>query len=142
MCLLSCSSHVRLFAAQWTVAHQAPLSPGRNTGVGCHALLQGIFQKKGVETAFLRSPVLADRFFTTSTTWVLCKYLLNKWIDRWNDIFPVLPLFSLHTHTLSLTQGSTYQALYFLKNLPTSRPNLHRCLCRSRIGRNYPQGSF
>ena len=27
----------------WTVAHQAPLSmdsPGKNTGVGCHALLQ------------------------------------------------------------------------------------------------------
>ena len=29
----------------WTVAHQVPLqdSPGKNTGVGCHALLQGIF---------------------------------------------------------------------------------------------------
>ena len=29
----------------WTVAHQAPLSmdfPGKNTGVGCHFLLQGI----------------------------------------------------------------------------------------------------
>ena len=28
----------------WTVAHQAPLSmgvPGKNTGVGCHALLNG-----------------------------------------------------------------------------------------------------
>ena len=27
----------------WTIAHQAPLSmdsPGKNTGVGCHALLQ------------------------------------------------------------------------------------------------------
>ena len=30
----------------WTVARQAPLSmgtPGKNTGVGCHSLLQGIF---------------------------------------------------------------------------------------------------
>ena len=30
----------------WPVAHQAPLSwnsPGENTGVGCHFLLQGIF---------------------------------------------------------------------------------------------------
>ena len=38
----------------WTVAHQAPLSmdsPGKNTGVGCHALLQGIFLIPG-------SPVL------------------------------------------------------------------------------------
>ena len=43
-CHFSC---VRLFATLWTVAHQAPLcprdSPGKNTGVGCHALLQGIF---------------------------------------------------------------------------------------------------
>ena len=34
----------------WTVAHQAPLSvgfPGKNTGVGCHALLQGIFLTRG-----------------------------------------------------------------------------------------------
>ena len=41
--LFSC---IRLFATLWTVAHQAPCpwdSPGKNTGVGCHALLQGIF---------------------------------------------------------------------------------------------------
>ena len=34
----------------WTVAHQAPClwdSPGKNTGVGCHALLQGIFLTQG-----------------------------------------------------------------------------------------------
>ena len=28
VCLLSCFSHVRLFATPWTVAHQAPLSMG------------------------------------------------------------------------------------------------------------------
>ena len=36
--------HVQLFATPRTVARQAPLSadsPGKNTGVGCHALLQG-----------------------------------------------------------------------------------------------------
>ena len=35
-----------LFANTWTVARQAPVhedSPGKNTGEGCHALLQGIF---------------------------------------------------------------------------------------------------
>ena len=39
-------SRVRLFAIPWTVARQAPLSmdsPGKNTGVGCHVLFQGIF---------------------------------------------------------------------------------------------------
>ena len=38
-------------APQWTVARQAPLSvgffPGKNNGVGCHFLLQGIFPTHG-----------------------------------------------------------------------------------------------
>ena len=38
--------HVQLSATPWTVAHQAPLSVefflGKNTGVGCHFLLQKI----------------------------------------------------------------------------------------------------
>ena len=39
-------SHVQLFATPWMVARQAPLSmgfPGKNTRMGCHFLLQGIF---------------------------------------------------------------------------------------------------
>ena len=54
-------SHVQLFAAQWTVAHQAPLpwdSPGKNTGVGCHALLQGIFPTQGSEPASPAAPAV------------------------------------------------------------------------------------
>ena len=34
----------------WTIFHQVPLSmdfPGKNTGVGCHFLLQGIFPTQG-----------------------------------------------------------------------------------------------
>ena len=49
--VLSCFSCVRLFATLWTVAHQAPLSrdsPGKNIGVGCHALLQQIFLTQGL----------------------------------------------------------------------------------------------
>ena len=38
-------------------------SPGKNTGMGSHALLQGIFP-----TASLTSPALAGTFFTTSAT--------------------------------------------------------------------------
>ena len=55
---VSALSHVRLFVTPWTVAHQAPLpmelsrqeywnSPGKNTRVGCHSLLQGIFPTQG-----------------------------------------------------------------------------------------------
>ena len=43
-------SRVQLSATPWTVACQAPLSmdsPGQNTGVGCHSLLQGIFPIQG-----------------------------------------------------------------------------------------------
>ena len=60
---------VRLFAAPWTVAPQAPLSrgsPGRNTGEGCPALLPGIFPTQG-SYPHLTSP--AGGFFTTSATW-------------------------------------------------------------------------
>ena len=48
--MLSHFSCVQLFVTPWTVAHQAPLpwdSPGKNTRVGCHALLQGIFLTQG-----------------------------------------------------------------------------------------------
>ena len=44
--MLSLLSHVRLFATQWTVACLVSLCMGffsKNIGVGCHALLQGIF---------------------------------------------------------------------------------------------------
>ena len=42
-------SHVQLFVTPWTVLN----SPGRNTGVGCHSLLQGIFPTQGSNTGLL-----------------------------------------------------------------------------------------
>ena len=49
-------SHVQLFVTPSTGAHQAPLSmdsPGKNTGVGCHFLLQGIFPTQGLNLRLL-----------------------------------------------------------------------------------------
>ena len=50
----------------WTVAHQAPLSigdsPGKNPGVGCHALFQGIFPTLGLNPGL--ESLIAGRFFT------------------------------------------------------------------------------
>ena len=49
-CMVSCFSCVLLFATIWPVAVQAPLSryfPSKNTGVGGHALLRGIFPTQG-----------------------------------------------------------------------------------------------
>ena len=54
--LLSC---VWLFLALWTVACQAACpwdSPGKNTGVGCLALCQGIFPTQGSNPHCLMSP--------------------------------------------------------------------------------------
>ena len=45
-------SHVRLFATPWTAALPGSSvhgdSPGKDTGLGCHALLQGIFLTQGL----------------------------------------------------------------------------------------------
>ena len=54
--LLSCLSCVRLCATPETAAHQAPRpwdSPGKNTGVGCHFLLQCMKVKSESEVAQL-----------------------------------------------------------------------------------------
>ena len=62
-------SHVRLFGTQWTEAHQAALSMEffrQDTGIGCHALCQGIFPIWG-------SSLSSDQ---THVSYVTC-------IDRW-----------------------------------------------------------
>ena len=46
-------------------------SPGKNTGVGCHFLLQGIFLTQGLNPQSFPSPAItrrAGRFLTTSAT--------------------------------------------------------------------------
>ena len=58
--LLSC---VQLFATLWTVARPWN-SPGKNTGVGCHFLFQGIFPIQGSNRVFC----IAGRFFTVGVT--------------------------------------------------------------------------
>ena len=55
-------SHVQLCATPQTAAHQAPPSwdsPGKNTGVGCHFLLQCIKGKSESEVA-QSCPTLCD----------------------------------------------------------------------------------
>ena len=60
--LLSRFSRVRLCATPYTAAHQAPRpwdSQGKNTGVGCHFLLQCMKVKSESEVAQL-CPTLHD----------------------------------------------------------------------------------
>ena len=58
----------------WTAAHQSPLptgwgSPGKNTGVGHHALFQEIFLTQGSNPQVSYISGIGRRFFTTSATW-------------------------------------------------------------------------
>ena len=49
-------SHIRLFCYPWTVACRAPMStgsPGKNTGMGHHSLLQGISPTQESSLGFL-----------------------------------------------------------------------------------------
>ena len=52
--------------------HGILVLPGQNTGVGCHALLQGIFPTQGSNQV----SCIAGRFFTS---WATREDLLNRW---------------------------------------------------------------
>ena len=71
-CVLSRFSCVRLFVNLWTTACQVPLSLGFSrqeywSGLPCPP--PGYLPNPGNEPPCLTSPALADRFFTTSSTW-------------------------------------------------------------------------
>ena len=70
--VLSHFSWIQLYATLWSMARQAPMSwgsPGKNSGVGHHALLQGIFLTQGSNPHLFHLPALPDGFLTTVTTW-------------------------------------------------------------------------
>ena len=76
-------------------------SLGKDTGVGCHMLLQGIFPTQGSNPRLFMSSVLAGVFFTTGTTcsiWVSSCYLISHF---WNTLLFYLPWFySLFTQAV------------------------------------------
>ena len=70
---LSHFSPVRLFATLWTVGCQLLCpwdSPGKSTGVGCHALLQEIFPTQGLILCLLR--LLHGRQILYRYGWTCC----------------------------------------------------------------------
>ena len=70
--MLSCFSHVFLFATPWTVAHQVPLSVGfsrREYWSGLPFSSPGDLPNPGIKPASHMSPVLVCGFFTTCTPW-------------------------------------------------------------------------
>ena len=70
--MLSCFSHVPLFATPWTIARQAPLSMGFSrqeywSGLPCPPPRD--LPDPGIAPTSLMSPALAGVFFTTRATW-------------------------------------------------------------------------
>ena len=66
---LSC---VQLFAVQWAVAHQAPLSmefPRQEYWSGLPLATPGDLPDPAIESMYLASPTLGGGFFATSTIW-------------------------------------------------------------------------
>ena len=63
------SGPASLFESLWSIGQDRGDSPGKNTGVGCHALFQEIFSNPGIEPKSLRSTLLGGGLFTTSATW-------------------------------------------------------------------------
>ena len=82
-CVLSHISHVWLFVTLWTVVHRLLCpwdSPVKNTGVGCHFLLQGIILTQGSNPG-LKFPALAGVFFITSATWEAL--IMHSWAPNY-----------------------------------------------------------
>ena len=106
--LLSRASHIQLYGTPWTVAFQAPLFmgfPSKNTGVGCHFLLQGIFLTQGL------NPVLLH------CRWILLS-LSHQGSSPRKVISKRLSLISLPYRFLYLLCSSYHAAyLYFLPYL-------------------------
>ena len=77
-CMLSCFSHIQPFATLWTIQPIRLLCPwqecwqdsqGKNTGMGCHALLQGNLPSPAFKPTCLTSPALVGGLFTASVIW-------------------------------------------------------------------------
>ena len=96
-------SHVQLFATSWTVACQAPLSwnsPGKNTGVGSHSLLQGIFPTQRSNSSLLHCRQIlfhlshqGSPFIVIIKYWLYCNIVEYIFIAHFipNSLYLLLP---------------------------------------------------
>ena len=99
---LSRFSCVQLFATPWTVAHPSPLSMGfsrQESWSGLPYPPSMDLPYPGILAAFLTSPALTGRFFTTSATWkdparVHWGSKSWTWLSNW-----------AHTHILSFSMS-------------------------------------
>ena len=82
-------------------------SPGKNTGVGCHSLLQGIFPTQGLNLGFLHC------------TWV--SHIAGRFFTTWEA--PFQPCFRIKIRVLTLKKGYCLDVPFFpyLSFLPNTQ---------------------
>ena len=97
-------------------------SPGKNTGVGCHALFQGVFLTKGVNPGLLHCRRICWPLSPQGSPHIVgTNLIVTEWISRWMGQFklqsqPFGPgTMSIHTlgHAAHLFWESTLY-LFFL----------------------------
>ena len=117
VCTLSHFSNIWLFVTPWTAAHQAPLSmhsPGKNTGVGWHFLLQGILPTQGSNWHLLHCRRILYHWATREAWWK-SRYLYKSMN------FPILTLQPDKRSVFKLTymMKTLWHNYYFLQNRTT-----------------------
>ena len=120
--LVSCAhllSHVLVFVTPWTASCKTPLSmdfPNKNTGVGCHFLLQGIFLTRGLNPCFLR--LLHCR--QVPSCWAMGKAFSPSW--HYKSIHKLLEQRSLlRSHSWRIV----YNTDQYERSIPSSTYILH-----------------
>ena len=119
MCLLlfTCTVMSQLFATPWTVSPPVSCvhgdSPGKNTAVGCHALLQGIF--------------LTQRWNSHLLRLLHCRRILYHWVKR--DHVYVKPTLIMKTHNWRKAKmEKPKQAFIFYQLIIRKQPFISICL--------------
>jgi hypothetical protein len=104
LCMCAKSLHLCLiFATLWIIRILCPSdSPGKNAGVGSHALLQRIFLIQGLNQCLL-SPELAGGLFTTSTAWEAPYKRLLELISKFNKVPKYKVTLHLYIYILSIS---------------------------------------
>ena len=134
--MLSCFSHVQLFAILWTAVHQAALSmefSRQEYWSGLPFPIPGDLPNPGLEPMSLMSPALVGGFFTTNTTWCF-KPVIHHPSNSDSSVQSLChvqlfatPWTAAHWASLSITNS---QSLLKLMSIELVMPSNHLMLCR------------
>ena len=125
-CCLVFKLCLTLLESHGLLARQAPLSmgfPGKNTGVGCHFLFQGVFPTQGSNLCLLRwqtdslslshqgSPVCTHTINTIQYVKIMCVY-----VSSYQSTLVQFALCRIFNIKLSIhSENKAYMPLSFLK---------------------------